>query len=299
MEKQYESLCFYGSWWSVLKTLNDAERLEIFDAICKLAFDGDAAENLSPVSRGVFSFIQIQMEDAKAAYERKCERYRENARKRQAMATNGNQSLTMATNGEHKEKEKVEEEEKVEEKEDELLKSNSIKNIFSFFNINYAGTPAEKKEKDLIILSFYYLSKGVPNARLEAEEYYNYQEALGWEKTVQRKNGDEVRQKIQDRVAYGKGWKTKNEPCFSPRDGELFGSLLKTLHCCDAKFINEFRGFRNKDEEVSVLFQTIKTARAFRDYVDGSQYQQRAFRLLKTQFQNFRYLYYEANQLHC
>lgn len=120
-------------------------------------------------------------------------------------------------------------------------------------------------------LALYHLSNGKPNGYAEAESYYAFNESLGWQRTITRKNGDQEQQTIRDKVAYGKGWQTKNEQLFAPTDGKTMAAILQQTGCLpeNKSIIDGFRGFRQEsDTEVIFLYTTFRACDKLRYAID-------------------------------
>ncbi len=147
-------------------------------------------------------------------------------------------------------------------------------------------TAAEKKEKEIEEISLCYLSNGKPNAYKEAQAFYDYNDALGWERTITRQDGSEVKQRIRNRVAYGKGWKTKSEQCFAPADGVLMADIVRDIGY-DKEIVNNFRGYQNKDgTTVVVLFATGNACQRFCKWIEKKDDNYKFFAAIQTSYPN-------------
>ena len=104
-----EYFCAYHSYLKSMRNLSDAECGRLFRALLQYSA-GDKSINLQGRESIAFDFITEQIDRDQAAYNEKCERNRENARKRsQTNVSDGKRSVTVA---DKKEKEKEKEKEK-------------------------------------------------------------------------------------------------------------------------------------------------------------------------------------------
>ena len=102
-----DSCVFYADWLDAAHTIeNTALRCTFFEAVLQYALTGMEMDT-PPELAIVMTLVKKQVDRDKEKYQIKCERYRENARKRyekqqsQAMACNGIQSQAMATDNDN------------------------------------------------------------------------------------------------------------------------------------------------------------------------------------------------------
>lgn len=221
-------------------------RLEVIDAAMRYAFEGSEPESLSPLARGMFEFIKIQLNESKGKWDSVREKRKEAARKsHEARKKEEAETVASAASAANAANAAV----NVNVNGNGNVNVNGENKDFLFLENNNGASAYEKKEKILFQISLLFLSKGVPQAYDEAEDYYDYNEAIGWK----TKNGQE----ILDRVAYAKNWKTKHEPIFPPSDGDIFANGLRQLGLFDKRVINYFRGFRRSGADLVALFSKI------------------------------------------
>lgn len=281
---QYSNFVFREDWYRIIRQLPPDTFLEVMDTICRYVFEGIEPNLDTPsIANMAVQFIIKDIQADKDKYNTICERRAEAGRKggqrRVTQANQANASFASINQANQAKPSKRKQTEAKPSKSSEALfeikdkdKDRDIGENNDFFFSSEKGSEdaAEKKEKEIEEISLCYLSDGKPNAYNEAEAFYNYNSALCWERTICRKDGTEVKQRIRDRVAYGKGWKTKSEQCFAPADGALMASIVRDIGY-DKDIVNAFRGFRTRDgTEILVLFANDNACRKFGTWV-GAQ----------------------------
>lgn len=73
----YDSYIFYRSWWELLSDLDRDTRDEVVCLINRYVFEGEIAEDASPLAKGVFMGIRIQLDEAKSKYDSIIDKRRE------------------------------------------------------------------------------------------------------------------------------------------------------------------------------------------------------------------------------
>ena len=131
----------------------------------------------------------------------------------------------------------------------------------------------EAKQNVIFSYAMDLLSEGRPNAYSEAEQAYNYNDGFGWMKETMKPNGDVVKQRIQDKLAWLRSRKAKNEQQFPPADGMLMAEILRQTGCLPENrcIIDAFRGFRqNADNGVSMLYAPLGACRKLKEAIDSN-----------------------------
>ena len=277
MDKQYDSFVFYRAWWDAICNLPSDAVCEVMNIVCRYVFEGEqpSFDPMSSVSMAV-QFIIKDIDGDKERYEDICRKRKEIGKRGGAPTGNqnarrnnqNNQTVEKTTKTTHKDigyRNRI---------EDKGIGENNKDFLFSPPTPSQgdgARAEREKKEKVLFDLALYHLSNGKPNGYAEAEAYYAFNESLGWQRTITRKNGDQEQQTIRDKVAYGKGWQTKNEQLFAPADGKTMAAILQQTGCLpeNKSIIDGFRGFRQEsDTEVIFLYTTFRACDKLRYAID-------------------------------
>lgn len=263
-DRQRDNVIFRKAWWQSIKQLPSEARLEIYDHICKYSFDGIVPEYnpMSAVSVA-FSFIKQDIDAAKDKYDDICSKRAEAGRRH-----TGNQ-YTRGTNGtnvpikEQTEQTELYDNDNNNENENEEKEKQKDKS-FSF---------SQKKEKIILDFSLLLLAEGRPNAYNEAREAYEYNESTDWMTETTLPNGCVKKKKISNKLAWLRGWKRKNEQIFAPADGDLFAQFfagIESIKTNSECVINQFRGIRDGDEKITLLFSTNKAIERFRSAYEST-----------------------------
>lgn len=296
MDKQYDSFVFYRAWWDAICNLPSDAVCEVMNIVCRYVFEGEqpSFDPMSSVSMAV-QFIIKDIDGDKERYEDICRKRKEagriggkqrvaNFQANQANGSNCKQNQANQADKDRGYRNRIEDKDKgIGENKNDFLFSPPTPS-----QGDGARAEREKKEKVLFDLALYHLSNGKPNGYAEAEAYYAFNESLGWQRTITRKNGDQEQQTIRDKVAYGKGWQTKNEQLFAPTDGKTMAAILQQTGCLpeNKSIIDGFRGFRQEsDTEVTFLYTTFRACDKLRYAIDkNSKINAIVFTELRKQF---------------
>lgn len=279
MDKQYDSFVFYRAWWDAICNLPSEAVCEVMNIVCRYVFEGEqpSFDPMSSVSMAV-QFIIKDIDGDKERYEDICRKRKEAINKRWGNANSNSNSnhtseynrIQVNTSDTDKDKD-IGYRNRIEDKDIGENKNDFLFSPPTPSQGDGARAEREKKEKILFELALYHLSCGKPNGYAEAEAYYAFNESLGWQRTITRKNGDQEQQTIRDKVAYGKGWQTKNEQLFAPTDGKTMAAILQQTGCLpeNKSIIDGFRGFRQEsDTEVIFLYTTFRACDKLRYAID-------------------------------
>lgn len=81
MDDEKKGFVFLKSYYLAIKELPDAQRLEVYDAMCKYALDGVMPEDLSGIAKAILCLIQPTIDASQKRWERTVEIRREAGRK--------------------------------------------------------------------------------------------------------------------------------------------------------------------------------------------------------------------------
>lgn len=267
----YDNFLFRKSWWNIIKNLPAGQRSEVIDLVTQYMFEDmePQFDEMTAVSIAV-QFILRDINADKERYDNITEQRREAGRKggmqraanfQANQANEANQANATLLENETKQTTKQNQAPK-QTKRIDICIDKDIDNTLSPSSLP-AGEGGEEREREKTEVVFAYslhlLSQGRPNAYSEAEQAYDYNEALGWVKETDRKNGDIVRQHIRDKLAWLKSRPPKSEQVFAPADGQTMAAILAKTGCKNQNrgVINDFRGLRFIEDKAVFIYSSF------------------------------------------
>lgn len=273
MQNSNENIIFYRSWWASLADKSPDFRHAVLDAIFAYAFD--EIDPTFPKESGqqiacenICSFIDANREkftkkqaQRKAAIEARWNKQKENNNTDAYEPIQNKNSYSPARPNKDKDNEKVKDNAK-----DKVKDNVSKKEDKSFFSLNNNIADAEKKEKIIFDYALFLLTEGRISAYENAIKAYDYNDALGWQRETERKDGNIVRQPIKQQLAWLKASPQKPPQEFETEHGAIFAAILRRtgMQPENATIIDDFRGFGIRDGCVYFLYRSVtKAVRTF------------------------------------
>lgn len=277
MKNSNENIIFYRSWWSSLADKSPEFRHAVLDAVFAYAFDeidpsfptesGQqiAFENMSSFIDQNREKFAKKKEQRKAAIEARWAKQKgdDNTKNTNVFETIQNEfSYSPARPNKDKVKDNEKEKDNVKDKDNASKKED--KSFFSQNNNNNAD--AGKKEKIIFDYALSLLTEGRIEAYKHAVKAFDYNDALGWQRETERKDGNVVRQPIRQQLAWLKASPQKPPQEFEAEHGAALAAILRRSGMLpeNASIIDDFRGFGIRDGCVYFLYAYItKAVRAF------------------------------------
>lgn len=276
MKNSNENIIFYRSWWSSLADKSPEFRHAVLDAVFAYAFDeiipsfptesGQqiAFENISSFIDQNREKFAKKKEAAEARWKKQKDAQRCTTMQNDAQVCTTMQSDGRAPAGSVKDKVKDNEKEKDNVKDKDNASKKEDKSFFSQNNNNNAD--AGKKEKIIFDYALSLLTEGRIEAYAHAVKAFDYNDALGWQRETERKDGNVVRQPIRQQLAWLKASPQKPPQEFEAEHGAALAAILRRSGMLpeNASIIDDFRGFGIRDGCVYFLYAYItKAVRAF------------------------------------
>lgn len=250
------NIIFYDAWWHLLRSKTPSFRISVLDAVFRYAFEGESAS--FPTESGeqiAYETMTAFIDSNRAIYSQKVAQSQERwQRKKDSLAHTGN--ALPAGNALHahsvdKDKDNVKDKDNTSKKED--------KSFFSPDNNSCAN--AQEKEKNIFDYALFLLAEGRSGAYAAAVKAYDYNEALGWMRETERKDGSVVRQPVKQRLAWLKNSPDKPPQEFDAPHGELLATILHRVGMRpeSADIVNLFRGIAFRGSELCFLYTRLSS----------------------------------------
>ena len=224
MAGEIKGAVMYRAWVSSAKDLiaDPAVRCSLYEALFDLYYTGEPVSLSDPVANAVYTMCKPFIVEDVAKYERRCERNRENAAKRQ-VAPSGSQWLPVAPSGSNS-----------------ISKSSSI----SISNISVSDvTKTERQRFDLHAIMFYHDAASVSE---EVQRFLDNYEARGW------KNSQGV--PVVNPLPAARQWDIKNRRRPEPLR-TAYAEAFKSSPMADVRIWTALQSIRVQNEALLLCYR--------------------------------------------
>lgn len=231
MSAEIKGAVIYRAWVQSAKDLisDPAVRCSLYEALYELYYTGEPVRLSDPVANAVYTMCKPFIVEDVAKYERRCERNRVNAAKRQ-VAPSGSQSLPVAPSGSNS-------------ISNSNSNSNSISNSNS--NISMSGGPekTERQRFDIFAIMFFH---DAANVSEEVQRFMDNYEARGW------KNSQGV--PVVNPLPAARQWDIKNKRRPDPMR-TAYAEAFKTSPMADVRIWTALQSIRVQNGAILLCYR--------------------------------------------